>query len=227
MKKFKKNLENRNKIFNFISNHPGVHQREIIKRFNLSEGTIKYHLSFLRRKEFITSKKQMGYIRFYPSGKIGKIEQELLGIFHQEIPKNILIYLICNFGASVSEISENFEKDNKTINYHFKKLIKLNIIEPAEVRNGLMVTNRYETFYYKRNPHYREKIYRLKNIYIIYYFLYKNQDKILDKGLIKDLMVYLEYIGKEAQPKLCGSRENVIDSVINQAFEIFPHPYHI
>jgi hypothetical protein len=227
MKKLKDNkLENRDKIYNFISKHPGVHQRSIIKKFKLSEGTIKYHLNYLTKKGFISCNHQFGYSRFYPTGEVSRIEKDLIGMFHQEIPKSILIYLIVNFGASLSELSKNFEKDVKTIDYHIKKLIKLNIIEPAEIKNGWMVTNRYETQLYKRNPHNKEKIYRLKYPYVVYYFLKKNKNKIFDKGLIKDLIVYADYFGKGVQPNNCESQKTAINEIVNCVFEIFPHPYY-
>ena len=221
-------LQNQKTINDFIMKHPGIHQRRIIKEINLSEGTIKYHLDFLIKNGFITKNKFMGYSRFYPSENIGRIEKEILSIFRQEIPRHILIYLICNFGVTISEISKIFEKDKKTIGYHFKKLIEMDLIEPAEFKDGLMLTNRnrHRTVFYKRKPIGKEKIYRLKQPYLIYYFFVKRKESFLDDGITKSALDYLALVANDRPPKY-DRADKMNDRIIEKFYDIFPHPYHV
>ena len=218
-------LKNRKIIYDFILNYPGVHQRKIIKEINLSEGTVKHHLRQLLKNEFICKKSIMGYTRFYPSSKIGRIEKELISIFRQIIPRQIFICLICSFGVSISQLSEELKKDKKTIDHHLKKLINLDFIEPAVFKDGVMLTNRYETTTVDRKPVGKEKIYRLKQPYLIYYFLVKYKESFLDDKITKDMIDYIAFIGKGVQPKKYDSSDKIEDRLIKSIFKIFPFPW--
>ena len=46
-------LKTRHLIYQIISKYPGMHLRGIIKKSKLSEGTVRYHLQYLKRKDLI------------------------------------------------------------------------------------------------------------------------------------------------------------------------------
>jgi len=222
------NLKNRKIIYDFISNHPGVHQRKIIQKIDLSEGTIKHHIRHLLKNDYISKKTVMGYTRFYPSKKIGRIEKEIISILREEIPRQILINLVAGFGLTKTELSMRLDKDKKTIDYHLKKFIKLDFVESAVFKDGVMLTNRYETPYFERTPNGNEKIYRLKYPYLVYYFLVKYKDTFLDDDVTKCILDWIAYIGEGVQPKkydkdkMDKNLDKMEDRVIKLFFEMFP-----
>jgi len=219
-------LENRKNIYEFINKHPGVHQREIIRNIKLSEGTVKYHLNYLIKNGFIDRKKSMGYSRFYPSKKIGTIEKKILDIFRQETPKQILLLLLLQFGMSQSDISMELEKDSKNISRYLNKLIDTGLIEPAVFRDGFMLTNRYETVKAVIKKVGQEKIYRLKQPYLIYYFFVKYKDSFIDDEITNNTIEYITDIGKGVQIKKYDE-EKIKERILTAIYDIFPHPYHV
>lgn len=44
-------LETRRKIYNLILNYPGLHEREIARKLNLSLSTLDYHLHYLEKRK--------------------------------------------------------------------------------------------------------------------------------------------------------------------------------
>ena len=219
-------LENRKNIYEFIDKHPGVHQRQIIRKINLSEGTVKYHLDYLIKNGYINKNISSGYARFYPSKKIGTIEKKILDIFRQETPRQILIILLSKFGISQADISRELKKDSKNIGRHLKKLIEADIIEPAEFKDDLMFTGRKFVKFLKRSPVGREKIYILKNPALIVEFIVKYKDTFLDEEITKNAIEFMEYISKNAQLKKYNE-EKTNERILTTIFDIFPHPYHV
>ena len=107
-----------------------------------------------------------------------------------------MIFILANPDCNLITISEDLEKDPRTIAFHLKKLIKIGLIEPWS--------------------HGREVKYRLDNwdiindIWIITY-----QNRMFD-GKITPLIdwLYKQKLGMK------------IDELIDILYEILPHPYH-
>ena len=218
-------LNNRKILFDFITKNPGIHQRKIIRKIDLSSGTIKYHLNFLVKKGLISKSKIMGYTRFYPSKKIGKTEKEMLSILRQKIPRQILLYLMLGFSVTKANLSKILEKDSKTVDFHLKKLLELNFIEPAKFKDGMMLTNRKETPFYNRTQKGKEKMFRLKDPYMVYHFFVKYKTLYKDDKATTSGMDHLEYIIKGEQPKKYDNLDKAEDRILKAIFDIFPIPW--
>jgi predicted transcriptional regulator len=71
------NNETRQRIMNYIDSNPGVHFKFIQKSFNLASGSAAYHLSVLEREEYIVSRREGFYKRFFSKdGATGRISPE-------------------------------------------------------------------------------------------------------------------------------------------------------
>lgn len=140
-------LENRRAIFNFIDKHPGLHKREIIRKFKLSEGTVRYHINHLIKNGFISEEIESGYTRYFVTDKVGRLEKEMLGILRRKIPRKIIIFGLIYFVFSKAELSRELEKDTKTIYYHLKRLKKMDIIESVIAKDGIIHSNRNGCIY--------------------------------------------------------------------------------
>ena len=121
-------ISNRKKIYEYILKNPSSYEREISKKIGIPKSTLRYHLYTLKKRELINSREEKGYTRYFVLNKLGKREKEILSVLKQEVPRNILLYLMYYVVCSQKEISKVVEKRPSTIAYHLKKLKKICLI---------------------------------------------------------------------------------------------------
>jgi predicted transcriptional regulator len=119
--------ERREKIYNFINENPGEHFRAIQKKLELQVGVLAHHINKLEREEFIKSRQNGQYRRFYPMD--AKIDIKLI---LSQLQERILNFIKKNPGQSGKAIATNLEIDPKLVNYHVKVLQKAGFIYVEE-----------------------------------------------------------------------------------------------
>ena len=122
-------LETRRKIYDLISQNPGVHLSKISQMLNMRTSLVEYHLLFLKKHEIISSDKETGYKRYYIKGQIGIKDKKYLFILRQKTVLEIILYLLKNDVSLHKVILENVKVSPSTLSYHLNKLIKNDIIE--------------------------------------------------------------------------------------------------
>jgi predicted ArsR family transcriptional regulator len=217
-------LETRKIIHDFILNHPGVHKNKIIRKLDFSEGTIRYHIIKLQKEGYISEKILVGYSRYYPTNKIGRLEKEILGILRQDVPRYILLYSLISLGVTQAQLSKELNMIPKAVQYHLKKLKHLDLIELAVFKNKKLLINGKETLIYNRLPAGNEKIYCLKNPYMIYNLVVKYRDSYLDDEISKDIIDWLEFVRRDAKVKKIDTIEKQEEKIKDIFSEILPFP---
>lgn len=201
-------IENRRRIYNYILKNPGLHFRQITRNLNIPKSTLDYHLFFLTKKGFISIVEENRYKRYYINQNLSTQDKNLINILREDVPRNIVLYLLLYNYSSLEEILKYakfwtkhpskiglvLNKHQSTINFHLKKLIDMKIISFFEVNN----TKKY----YLTNPE------DICNLCIIY------EKSLLGKAkgrLLNWVDLYYFF---------------TIDKVIKRGYNIFPHPYH-
>ena len=220
-------LETRRKIYKYILKYPGLHLQELIRRLNLPNGTLRYHLRYLEKRNLIKSKPEDGYVRFYITNNIGNDQKKIFHILRQEVPRNIILYLLLLGCASQIEISKSLEKHPKTIEFHLKKLLNKGIIETAPVNNKGVQVEFGQLKIIERIPVTKEIIYRLKNPYsindsVILYKKRSSNDNFC--SILSDINGF--FYPSEKPIRKAKSRKGSIEYFEKWVYEIFPHPYH-
>lgn len=88
-------LENRKKIYNYILKNPGIHLQEVSRKTNISYSTLRHHLDYLKKQGLITTKSNRRYTRYYVTQKVGKKDKEIISLVREEIPRKIILLLLC------------------------------------------------------------------------------------------------------------------------------------
>ena len=218
-------LETRREIYNYILQYPGLHLREISRRLTIPFSTLMYHLRFLEKRELIKEKTEGRYNRYYITEKIGHREKEMLSILRKDTPRTIILYLLVHIYSSQIDISGSLKKHPTTIEFHLKKLLDLNIIEPVQPVDGKIYRD-INPKIIECEPIGKEKIYVLKDPNDIYDLLTTYKHSLvedLESNLILD---YLDSFTSDLPEKL-PSPKDWEDLAIETLFEIFPHPYHV
>jgi len=126
---FPMEIEARKRVYDIIFENPGLHLREIQKRLNIPLGTVEYHLKYLEDNELVIVKEMGGYKRYYPKGVMGSDVRNILSLLRQEVPRNIVIFLLNHPNASFGEVAKAFDVAPSTLSFHMKKLLKDGIID--------------------------------------------------------------------------------------------------
>ena len=137
------NLEpdNRKILYEYIEDNPGVHLNELFRKIDINNNTIRYHIKYLLKQGFIDCKKINGYNHYYTKENNNTEKKILLSFLRKSTTRNILLYLLLDFGASPIQLSEELEKTQATVNFHLKRLQKCGLIEPVPLVNGRISTN--------------------------------------------------------------------------------------
>ena len=228
-------LESRRKIYECIKENPGLHFSEISRKLNTPKTTLTFHLKNLEKNDLITSIYKDKNQRFFVKQSFGILEKKLIHFLRKETTRNIIFYIGWAIAASQSELSRELEKSNKTIEKHLKKLLEIGVIEPAPVTDGLISSCQTHRII-DRKPIGREVLYRLaKTPYpnLTFSKLIGELFNLYGKGLADDKTTRLLLDGfKDMKPDKvlthtikCG--KHFIENIEKNAYDVFPHPYHV
>lgn len=122
-------LETRRDIYDLIVRYPGLHEREIARRMDISLSTIDYHLHYMEKRGLIVVKKDGRYTRYFAAKKVGMQDKKIISLLRQKSPRQIVLYLLEHPGAIHKDICDAVGKSPSTISFHLKKLVKAGVVE--------------------------------------------------------------------------------------------------
>ena len=128
----------RQRIYEFIRSHPGMHLRAIHRELGLAMGDLEYHLYALERQGMIKTVRRGLHKFIYPSGIFGDREEKVLSVLSQETPREIILNVIQNPDLSQMELAERLGLSQPTIVWHVKRLKQLGLIISS--KKGISVT---------------------------------------------------------------------------------------
>ncbi len=117
----------RGEIYGLIKTNPGICYTEIMKKLDVKNGTLSYHLHKLEKMEMIKSRREgLRYRAFYPTGmKFPQEERFRL----TELQIKILKTVKANNGITQRKIAKLLSKNPQTINYNIKVLRQSELIK--------------------------------------------------------------------------------------------------
>lgn len=221
-------LETRRRIYNIILKYPGLHLRELSRRADISLGGLRHHLNYLKKQEYIVTKSNQRYTRYYVSKKVGKKDKELLNLLRQDVPRKIVLLLLTPGPAEL--YMEHIKKEQQdpslhTMTHSKKDLVRLtkywdkpydNLFSLKKKRQTIdfHLKKLFEADIIEKIPVGREIKYKLKDEFRVWLFLAEYEKALTDELIDFKLFWQNNFIG------------NRVDAVFNVIWEIFPHPYH-
>jgi DNA-binding MarR family transcriptional regulator len=133
----------RKNIYGCINNKPGIHFRAMLRELNLKQGVLSHHLNILEKEEYIKSRQDGIYRRFYPYEYKGDLKIVLTAI-----QEKILNVVHTRPGISQSDISKTIGSNRMLVSYHSKILRDAGILAFEKVnRKKLCYTTSLATLY--------------------------------------------------------------------------------
>jgi DNA-binding MarR family transcriptional regulator len=120
--------DNKQRIYSYIKDNPGTHLRKISQKLLIAMGDIQYQLKFLEKSGLIKSRHIWLYKTYYTFSILGERYENILAILQQETPRDVILYLIENPGATQSEIVRHKGFTAPTINWHMSRLIEIGLV---------------------------------------------------------------------------------------------------
>ncbi len=119
----------RGQIFGYIKANPGEHYNAIKESLELNNGTLSHHLKILEKEEYIYSKRDKFYTRFYPKGmKISVVDAAQLN----KIQKIIVNKVRERPGLTQHEIITILGASQQVVSYNLTKLTRENVLRIAK-----------------------------------------------------------------------------------------------
>jgi len=225
------NLETRRRVYNFIQGNPGLHLREISRRLRLTYYNLDYHINYLKKLGMVSIRTDDSYSRIYPKDCFGKNEKQILNILRKKTPRRMIIFIFYCGVTTQGEIAENLEKHPTTIEYHLKKMLELDLIEPSPIKEGLALTNLITDRHVERTPIKNETLYRFKDPEMLKKLLITHKKSLYNDKFFRVSMEYIvmcsAYHRKHKTKRNIKSLDWWFYYYEEMFYDIFPHPYHV
>lgn len=127
--------ETRKMIFNYIATNPGVAFTTLKDVYNLSDGTLRYHLEYLTKAEQITSDLENGRRCYYPQRtdiSISKLLENRVRTNNFTDKQLKIIETIRNFpGISQNELTQKLRMSRFTVTYNINKFVNIGLVKKS------------------------------------------------------------------------------------------------
>ena len=120
-------LEVRRKVYQTISDSPGLHFRELKRRTGLVIGALQYHLDYLKKEGLVSEEKDRDYSRFYPKD-LEDGQKEVLSFLRQESIRRLLLFLLEHPKSKHKKIVSKLALSPSTISWQLKRLTEKGIL---------------------------------------------------------------------------------------------------
>jgi parallel beta-helix repeat protein len=124
----------RGRIYEHVRKNPGSNFNSMKREFGLKNGSLGYHLSILEKQDYIKSRRDGKYTRFYPVGmKIPEKPKMILS----SLQENILDLIMQKQMMSQKEIADALDISQQVVSYHVNLMIESEILGTAKEDNVL------------------------------------------------------------------------------------------
>lgn len=120
--------DNKQRIYDYIIKYPGSHLRKVSKDLTLAMGNVQYHLNLLEQNGLIKSRRINFRKVYYAVSIFPERHESILAALRQETPRDIVLYLIENPGATQTEISTHLGFAAPSISWHMSRLIEIGLV---------------------------------------------------------------------------------------------------
>ena len=131
----------RGRIYEYITNNPGVNYSAIKKRFDLTNGTVTYHLSMLERQEFIRSKQDGIYKRYFRNDG----GAAMYDVTPMSVQLSIAKIIRKHPGLTQKEVAIRLNTSKQLISYHIKRMREDGLLDTRRDGRAVRVYANNET----------------------------------------------------------------------------------
>lgn len=136
MKDKEPDLENSQRIFEFISANPGVHLRKMSRSLGIHLSTLRYHVTLLEKKELIVGKKADNLRVYFAADRSTTVDKNITSILQQKRFRDLLLLLLVRPGLTHSEVCRGLSVKPPTLSKYIDILEKRGVVRSMKDGRG-------------------------------------------------------------------------------------------
>lgn len=122
------NLENRRRIYHYISRHPGTYLREMERELGLQTGVLSYHLDYMERRGVLRVEDDGYRKRYFPSDRFHIRDRRTIAVLRQPAPRRIVMHILINGPSSFNQLLAVMDCAKSTLSYHLGRMLRREIL---------------------------------------------------------------------------------------------------
>ena len=122
-------VDSRREIYQTIRDTPGVHFRELCRRLDYAQGTLQYHIRWLRNHDLLEAESDGEYTRYYTAEDFSSNDKTVLNALRRKYSREIIAYLATEDSLTTTELAERVEKSPSTVSWHLSHLHEAGLVE--------------------------------------------------------------------------------------------------
>ncbi|MFQ5837320.1 MAG: ArsR family transcriptional regulator [Thermoplasmata archaeon] len=122
-------IETRDRIYRYVTRHPGTHLRQIQRELNISLGTLRHHLASLEDEGLLESRKERRFRRFFASGKVDARLKPYLGPLRQDRLRRVVLCLLTGGPMRYTDLLQDLMIPESTLALYLRILMDARIIK--------------------------------------------------------------------------------------------------
>lgn len=127
--------DQRERISEHVTTHPGVHFNELTRELGLAPGQAQYHLKRLQRAEAVDAERLYGRTHYY-TPEYGEWERGALAVLRRETARDVLVRLIADGPSSPGTVADEVGIARSTLEWHLDHLVEQDlVVKERDARN--------------------------------------------------------------------------------------------
>jgi len=118
----------RDRLEQYVQGHPGVYFSDLLRETDLARGQLSYHLRILQENDRIISVSRGGHKHFFPAHEFSQPAQVLLSILTLDTPREILLHIYGEPGATRSDLAEAVGTTKPNVAWHLDRLVDAGLV---------------------------------------------------------------------------------------------------
>ncbi len=117
----------KDRVYVFISKHPGSYFREILRSLAVGTGNLQYVIEALEREGKITAIR-IGSCKHFYASDVDEGKKKILSMLSQESPREILLFLSRKPGACQTDVAREIHCSSPTARWYLIRLESMGLI---------------------------------------------------------------------------------------------------
>lgn len=122
------NLENRRRIYQYVSSHPGTYLREMERELGLQTGVLSYHLDYMERRQVLRVDDDGYRKRYFPADRFHLRDRRTISVLMQPMPRHIVMHILIHGRSTFNQLLAEVECAKSTLSYHLRRMVVREIL---------------------------------------------------------------------------------------------------
>lgn len=133
------NHPTRSAIMQVVQDSPGIHFKELQRRTQLANGTLRHHVRYMSDAGLMSERRQGGFTCYYPGEHIPADTLAAAPVLKSDTARDVLAAIKQRPGTSVAQIARQTGLAGGTIGYHVKRLKDAGLVEGRRERRTVQL----------------------------------------------------------------------------------------